>query len=106
MSYTEIKALTFDTGGTILDWHTGFTQALTAVGAGHGIERDYASIANQLRRKSLGAMINLGEHEPPGYNIDEAHRTVLDTLLEEHGLQAFSDEERHSIAYTAAHNFS
>ncbi len=23
-----IKALTFDTGGTVLDWHTGITRAL------------------------------------------------------------------------------
>ena len=31
-----IKALTFDTGGTVLDWHTGFVTALKAAGA-HGI---------------------------------------------------------------------
>ena len=27
MSIKDIKALTFDTGGTILDWHTGFKNA-------------------------------------------------------------------------------
>ena len=32
---TEIKALTFDTGGTILDWHTGISRALAAAGARH-----------------------------------------------------------------------
>ena len=29
---TGIKALTFDTGGTVLDWHTGFVTALKAAG--------------------------------------------------------------------------
>ncbi len=31
-----IKALTFDTGGTILDWHTGISGALAAAGGGTG----------------------------------------------------------------------
>ncbi len=33
MSLGDIKALTFDTGGTILDWHSGFREALAAAGA-------------------------------------------------------------------------
>jgi phosphoglycolate phosphatase-like HAD superfamily hydrolase len=39
MSLNDIRALTFDTGGTILDWHTGFSNALAATGAKHGLER-------------------------------------------------------------------
>ncbi len=35
-----VKALTFDTGGTILDWHTGFKNALAKAGAKHGIDKD------------------------------------------------------------------
>ena len=27
-SFNEVKALTFDTGGTILDWHTGFKKSI------------------------------------------------------------------------------
>ena len=37
MSVADVKALTFDTGGTILDWHTGVNTALTAMGQKHGI---------------------------------------------------------------------
>ena len=55
MSVDGIKALTFDTGGTILDWHTGFTEAWAAAGRKHGIEKDWAALANDLRRRSLGA---------------------------------------------------
>ena len=50
-------------------------------------------------------MVNLGEHEPPGYNFDGAHRSTLEELIEQHGLQQFSESDRHAIAYTAAHNF-
>ena len=33
MSLDDVKALTFDTDGTILDWHTGFSTALAETGA-------------------------------------------------------------------------
>ena len=62
MSLQDIKALTFDTGGTILDWHTGFKTALQGLGEPHNVSRDWAALANELRRRSLKKMINLGDH--------------------------------------------
>ena len=105
MSLTEIRALTFDTGGTILDWHTGFATVMAETGAKHGIERNWHDIANDLRRKGLGKMLNLGRDAPPTHNFDDAHRMALDELIAEHGLQAFTEAERHTIAYDAPPNF-
>ena len=105
MSLNGIEALTFDTGGTILDWHSGFSLGLAEAGARHGVEKDWGALANDLRRKSLKRMLNLGEHAPPAYNFDGAHRAALDEVLAEHGLEALSEAERHEIAYTRAHNF-
>lgn len=104
MSLADVKALTFDTGGTILDWHSGFSKALAETGAEHGIEKDWASLANELRRRSLGRMLRLGEHEPPAYNFDGSHRTSLDEILAENGLDTFTEEERREIWWTTAHN--
>jgi len=106
MSIDTVKALTFDTGGTILDWHSGFRAALGEAGARHGEERDWAALANELRRRSLKRMLELGEHEPPAYNFDGAHRAALDEILAEEGLDAFTEEERHEIAYTRPHAFT
>ena len=106
MSLSDIKALTFDTGGTILDWHSGFRDALAAAGARHGIERDWPALANEIRRRGLKAMLNLGEHEPPGYNFDDAHRFSLEAIAKDHGLDAFTGEDFHAIAWEAAHNFT
>ena len=105
MASSEILALTFDTGGTILDWHTGFSTALATAGATHGLERDWPALANDLRRRSLGKVVNLGEHEVPSINFDDAHRLALDEVVAEHGLEAFTDAERHGIAFDAAHEF-
>ena len=46
MSIKDIKALTFDTGGTILDWHTGFKNAFKEPGNAHNIVLDWAKISN------------------------------------------------------------
>jgi len=105
MDLSDVRALTFDTGGTILDWHTGFSQSLATTGAKHGLERNWHDITNQLRRKGLGKMLNLGKDSPPSHNFDGAHRMALEELITEHALEAFTDEERHAIAYDTAHNF-
>ena len=105
MAKSDIRALTFDTGGTILDWHTGFSRALAEAGKRRGIEKDWAAITNELRRRSLKAMLNLGEHEPPGHTFDDSHRFTLEALVKEEGLDAFTEEDIHTIAYDTPHNF-
>ncbi|GAA6165480.1 haloacid dehalogenase type II [Pelagimonas sp. KU-00592-HH] len=106
MSLSGIKALTFDTGGTVLDWHTGFREAFAAAGARHGITRDWGSLTNELRRRSMEAMLDLGRAGPPAYNFDEAHRFCLDTLLADEGLDIFDDTDRRAIAWGAPHSFT
>ena len=105
MSLDKVKALTFDTGGTILDWHTGFRTALADLGAKYGVERDWGMLANEVRRRGLGAMLNLGEHEPPGYTFDGAHKKAVDSVLDENGLEAATEEERRAIWWDRAHSF-
>lgn len=105
MSISDIRALTFDTGGTILDWHSGFSNALAAAGAKHGLERDWHALANDMRRKSLGKMVNLGKDTPPTHNFDGAHRMALEEIIFEQSLDAFTQEDRHTIAFEAAHSF-
>lgn len=101
-----IQALTFDTGGTVLDWHTGFREALATAGKRHGIERDWARLANELRRRSMASMIDLGKDGPPGHNFDDAHRFCLDALLADEGLESFDESDRRAIAWDAPHGFA
>ena len=89
-----IKALTFDTGGTILDWHSGLKRALAAAGARHGLSIDWADITNEFRRRALGGIVNTIGHR---YNFDDVHRDQLDRLLKDRGLDAFTGEDRKEI---------
>ena len=90
----QIKVLAFDTGGTVLDWHTGLTAAMAAWGTAQGIERDWHALANEYRRRSLRRMTGTAD---PAFNIEDVHRDVLDELFHENGLGG-SAVERHAIA--------
>lgn len=106
MRLSGVKALTFDTGGTVLDWHTGFREAFAAAGRRHGIARDWGKLTNDLRRRSMAAMLDLGKDGPPEYNFDQAHRFCLDALLADEGLGAFDEIDRRAIAWDAPHGFT
>lgn len=106
MSLSGVKALTFDTGGTLLDWHSGFRDAFEEAGRRHGIDRDWARLANDLRRRTLAAMLDQGRDEPPAYNVDDAHGFCLDALVADQKLDAFDGADRQSIAWDAPHSFA
>jgi 2-haloacid dehalogenase len=94
MALTDIKALTFDTGGTVLDWHSGMRTALAQAGAKRGLEADWAALANEYRRRSLKAIVG---QVNPGFNFDDVHRTVLDEVLADYELDAFTAGERDAL---------
>jgi len=100
----EIKALTFDTGGTILDWHSGVTQTLAKLGAQHDIEAPWPKIANEFRRRSLQGMVNHGETGAATKNFDDVHRETVDAIVEEFGLTWLSTEDRKTIWWDTMHN--
>lgn len=104
MRETAIKALTFDTGGTILDWHSGIRATLAGIGAAHRIDADWAAVANEFRRRSLQRMLNHGEHAPATMNFDDVHRETMDVIAADFGLEAFSVEERRRVWWDTIHN--
>ena len=86
MNNNRIMALSFDTGGTVLDWHSSFKKAFSNVGSRHNLECDWALLANDLRQRSLNMMLKLGEKTPPDKNIDEAHYIAVNQICEEYNL--------------------
>lgn len=87
----DIRALAFDTGGTVLDWHGGLVAALSAVGASHGVSLDWHTVANDWRRRAMKGIVGQTQ---PAFNMDDVHRRTLDESLEHFGLQAATGQER------------
>jgi len=90
----EIKALTFDTGGTILDWHGGIGKAFAEAGARRGLSADWPAITNEYRRRSLKGIVG---QVNPDFNFDDVHRTVLDAVIKDYKLEALTAEDRDAI---------
>ncbi len=90
----DIKAITFDTGGTILDWHTGIRAALQSVGERNGISRDWAALTNDYRRLALAGIVGQVD---PAFHMDDVHRSTLDELLSTEKIAEFSAEDRKEV---------
>ena len=90
----NIKALTFDTGGTILDWHSGISAAFARAGATHGLTADWHTVTNEYRRRSLKAIVGQVQ---PAFNFDDVHRRVLDEVIAHFGLGALGPAAREEI---------
>ncbi len=96
----NIRALTFDTGGTILDWHGGLFRAFDAAGQRRGITADWHEVTNEYRRRAMRAILGtVGK----GFNFDDIHREVLDEMVEPLGLQALTRADRDEIWGTWHH---
>ncbi|MEO8203052.1 MAG: haloacid dehalogenase type II [Betaproteobacteria bacterium] len=90
----QVKALTFDTGGTILDWHGGISRAFAAAGEKRALKADWGAITNDYRRRSLKAIV--GQLNPE-FNFDDVHRTMLDAVIADHKLDALDEADRDAI---------
>lgn len=91
----RLKAIAFDTGGTVLDWHSGIRDAFAAIGSKHGLQRDWANIANQYRRLAMKGIV--GQCQPT-FNMDDVHFRVLEEVFKSNDLSMFSEEDRQLIA--------
>jgi 2-haloacid dehalogenase len=77
--------------------------ALSTIGTRYGIDRDWASLANEFRRRSLKLIINHGERAAATMTFDDAHRDALDQLLADNGLEVFTRDERRTLWWDAIH---
>lgn len=89
-----IKALAFDTGGTILDWHKAVRAAFAAAGAARGLSADWVAVTNDYRRRTLQAVTG---GKQPELNYDQHARRTLDETIAAHKLDALGAADRDAI---------
>ena len=93
----EIKALTFDVGGSIFDWQTATRSAVRELAAERGVEVDDAEFAFTWRRRMFEQLGEVRAGARPWQNADEIHRAVLDELAESHPALELSAEDRDQL---------
>ncbi|MFV8265083.1 haloacid dehalogenase type II [Mycolicibacterium peregrinum] len=90
-----MKALAFDVFGTVVDWRSSIIGELEAFGKSHGLQRDWPDFADNWRAGYAPAMDRVRRGELPWTRIDDLHRAILVSLLEEAGVEADPDEIDH-----------
>ena len=100
---TQVKALTFDVFGTVVDWRGSLIREGLAFGAAHGIHIDWASFADDWRGGYSPSMNRVRRGELPWTNIDALHRMVLDELLVKYGITSNSSRDRKSTRLNSSH---
>lgn len=89
-----VKALVFDTFGTVVDWRGSIIEEGTAWGKARGISIDWARFADRWRAGYAPAMDKVRKGEMPWTKLDRLHRMILDSLLTEFEIQGLTEEEK------------
>lgn len=93
-TFAMLKALLFDTFGTVVDWRGSIIAEGTAWEKPRGISIDWARFADRWRAGYAPAMDKVRRGEMPWTNLDHLHRALLEDLLREFHIQGLSEEEK------------
>lgn len=89
-----LKALVFDTFGTLVDWRGSIIAEGVAWGKTKGLKVDWANFADRWREGYRPAMAKVRTGELPWTKLDVLHRVILDQLLNEFGISGLTEQEK------------
>ena len=89
-----VKALVFDTFGTVVDWRGSIIAEGTDWGKAKGISIDWGRFADRWRAGYAPAMDKVRKGEMPWTKLDRLHRMILDSLLKEFEIRGLTEEEK------------
>lgn len=95
----DLKAILFDTFGSLVDWRSSVITDLSAWGAARGHDIDWASFADAWRGAYKPSMDRVRRGEQGWTLLDDLHRQSLDALLTRHGITVLDDAERTHLAF-------
>ncbi len=89
-----VKALLFDTFGTVVDWRGSLIAEGAAWGKAKGLTVDWGRFADRWRAGYAPAMDKVRKGELPWTKLDALHRAVLEELLKEFGITGLTEQEK------------
>jgi 2-haloacid dehalogenase len=90
----SVKALIFDTFGTVVDWRGSIIEEGTAWGKQRGYDIDWARFADCWRSGYVPAMERVRKGELPWTKLDDLHRMLLEGVLRKFKIDGLSEEEK------------
>src|SRR2546426_850250 len=83
LAIMNVKALTFDVFGTVVDWRSSLIREGEALGKAKGLSADWARFADSWRGLYQPAMDEVRSGRRPWTKLDDLHRESLDKLRSE-----------------------
>ena len=93
----EIKALTFDVGGSVFDWQTATRAAVRDLAEQRGVEVDDRAFAFTWRRRMFEQLAEVRRGDRPWQNADQIHRAVLDELAAQYPTLELGTQDRDGL---------
>lgn len=89
----DVKAILFDTFGTVVDWRSSVIAEMTIFGEKRGFTGDWAGFADAWRAAYHPSMDRVRKGELPWTILDVLHRASLEKLLPQFGVTGLSEVE-------------
>jgi 2-haloacid dehalogenase len=88
---SEVKALLFDTFGTLVDWRSNLIGELIAYGSKRGISADWTLLVDKWRSAYYPSMDRVRKGEQPWTTLDVLHRQSLERLVREKSMESATE---------------
>ncbi len=98
LDLSNIKALTWDIGGTVFNWRGTIEDEARRIANEQDAELDVQQFATDWRVWSFDMLGRVNRGELPWTNLDHIHRQILDKVLEKHTAITLSSSERDDLA--------
>jgi 2-haloacid dehalogenase len=95
--FSNVKALVFDTFGTVVDWRTSVAEQVEQLAKQKGVKLDAVKFAETWRAGYAPSMNRVRTGELPWTKLDDLHRMILDKLLVDVGLTSLSESEKKDL---------
>ena len=93
----SVKALVFDTFGTVVDWRTSVTLEMEQLAKKKGLTVDATKFADAWRAGYGPSMNRVRTGELPWTKLDRLHRMTLDRILIDFGIKGLSETETDAL---------
>jgi 2-haloacid dehalogenase len=90
----NIKALTFDVFGTVVDWRGSIARELRQLARAKGLRVNAVKFADAWRAGYRPAMDRVSRGELAWTRIDVLHRMILDEILEKFRITTLTEDEK------------
>ena len=90
----SVRALVFDTFGTVVDWRGSIIAEGAAWGNAKYAKIDWARFADRWRDGYAPAMERVRKGQLPWTKLDSLHRMVLEEVLQEFGMTGLTEAEK------------